>query len=428
MYQEEPGKPSFSSSKLVNPSSVHRDSVSSSSVTASLSAPTMASLDPSSSGSSGAKPFVQRNGRTYLNDPTNPYPLPLDLTELHRQSLRTLMLIQVFGSPICSPSVLEKPPQRVLEVGCGTGFWSMMCHRFLKSKGHSNVSFTGIDIAPLAPGSGDLARETCKPDPSMRWKFVQHDIRHRPWPLPSGVFDLVMVKDMALAMPLAHYQLYLDEYLRVLSPGGTLELWDSDHTIRMLRPHVPGSMDHGGEQEAAAKVGAYVMTASTPLSAPLNSFLVECNAWILRAFETSGIAAVPCPHIGPYLVQEVDSLHKVGSRRLAIPLSEVRWEREGVGGVVTKDGKSYVEMKGKVPVEKKSLTPTQAALRRTALLTVVQEIQSLEAQLREVSGKSQDEWDLWMGKMMADLLGEGGTSWGECLEVGAWWAKKKLEE
>jgi hypothetical protein len=64
-------------------------------------------------------------------------------------------------------------------------------------------------------------------------------------------------------------------------------------------------------------------------------------------------------------------------------------------------------------------------LRRTALLTVVQQIQALEPVLREVSGKSQDEWDTWLGKMMNDLVRENGTSWGECLEVGAWWAKKR---
>jgi hypothetical protein len=26
---------------------------------------------------------------------------------------------------------------------------------------------------------------------------------------------------------------------------------------------------------------------------------------------------------------------------------------------------------------------------------------------------------------MNDLLKNNGTSWGECLEVGAWWARKK---
>lgn len=110
------------------------------------------------------------------------------------------------------------------------------------------------------------------------------------------------------------------------------------------------------------------------------------------------------------------------SRRLAVPLSEVRWEREGVGAVVTGDDRGK---HAAPPTEPRTLTAGQSALRATALLTVVQQVQALEPILRKASGKSQDEWDVWLGKMMGDLMGEGGTSWGECLEVGAWWASKK---
>jgi hypothetical protein len=34
----------------------------------------------------------------------------------------------------------------------------------------------------------------------------------------------------------AMQQALMDEYLRVLKPGGTLEIWDGDHPIRMLLP------------------------------------------------------------------------------------------------------------------------------------------------------------------------------------------------
>jgi hypothetical protein len=119
------------------------------------------------------------------------------------------------------------------------------------------------------------------------------------------------------------------------------------------------------------------------------------------------------------LVQEAEILTAMGNKRLAVPLSEVRWEKEGVGGVVTKDGKSYIETKGKKSKEAAAgenvgsvLEPGAAALRRTALSTVVGMVQSLEHVLREVSGKSQDEWDGWLGKMMGNLVRENGTSWG----------------
>ena len=379
-----------------------------------------------------SRPFVQRNGRTYLGDPAIPYPLPSDLTELHRQSLRTLLLIQLLGAPVSSPSLAKKPPQRVLEIGCGSGFWSMMCHRYFKSRGHSGISFTGIDVAPLSPGSTNSTGDATRPDKDMKWKFVNHDLRHLPWPLASGDFDLVMVKDMSLATPNALYQDFLDEYLRLLRPGGTLEIWESDHSIRMLRPHVPGSTtnpDEAEEQEAAASLGAYVVSPNTPLSAPQNSFLLEYNTWLARALESRDFSPVPCTYVAPMLLQESEILSDVRSRRLAIPLSEVRWETDGIGGgVVTRDGKptGVGSNRGKEhKVEHRALTAGQAALRDTALLTVVQQVQALEPVLREVSGKSQDEWDVWLGKMMNDLMSENGASWGECLEVGAWWAKKR---
>ncbi|KXX81476.1 hypothetical protein MMYC01_201755 [Madurella mycetomatis] len=467
------------------------------------------------------RPFIVRNGRTYLSDPTLAYPLPVDLEEIHHQSLKTMLLMQLHGRPICSPAFTTNPPSRILEVGCGTGFWSMMCYRYYEERGqHKNVSFTGIDIVPIAPTSGgpglsssssssssspspSAAETDTRPDKDMTWRFVQHDIRKLPLPFPDGSFDFVMVKDMGLAVPMTLQQGLMDEYIRILTPDGTVEIWETDHTIRMLRPHVPGTpatassssssattttttitegsieqqqqqqrspLDEGtdnttaaaaaaaaggsssssaeeDEHKAVLAMGAYVMTANTPLSTPLNNYLVEYNGWISRALDARTLCPMPCTVIGPLLIQEAEVLKEVGSRRLAVPLSEVRWEREGVGGVVTKDGKSYIETKARRLFggakdggagadggrgaaagggsAGRTLDPPAAALRRTALMTVVGQIQSFEPVLREVSGKSQDEWDAWVGKMMNDLVRENGTSWGECLEVGAWWARKR---
>ncbi|KAK5660178.1 hypothetical protein OQA88_13648 [Cercophora sp. LCS_1] len=439
------------------------ESISSVSGAPSMSSRTMLSSEQPSSADLAAqqlRPFVVRNGRTFVSDSTLPYPLPVDLEELHRQSLRTLLLIELFGGPICSPAFADKPPTRVLEIGCGSGFWSQMCYKHYEARGQgANISFVGLDIAPVAPGAhapgapghdpGDRSSAVSSitdnaPENGMNWRFVQHDIRRASLPFRNDEFDLVMVKDMSLATTMTMQQALVDEYLRVLMPGGIIEIWESDHTLRMLRPHVPefttptgaAAEDDGDgsssedENKEATTSGAYVMTANTPLSAPLNNFLVEYNMWLSKALERMSLCPVPCTLIGPLLVQEAETLTAVGNRRLAIPLSEVRWEREGVGGVVTKDGKSYIETKGRRAGKESAptgaaLDPAAAALRRTALLTVVQMIQSLEHVLRDVSGKSQDEWDGWLGKMMNNLVKENGTSWGECLEIGAWWARKR---
>jgi SAM-dependent methyltransferase len=367
------------------------------------------------------KPFARRNGRRYLRDTTLPYPLPCDLTEIHRQTLRTMLLCQVFNGPICSPAFDRKPPKRVLEVGCGTGFWSVMCHRHFSQRGFSSIAFTGIDIAPLAP--------RMESDDDMNWRFIQHDLRRTPLPLRDDEFNLIMIKDMSLMMPTGTmWQALMDEYLRVLKPGGTLEIWDGDHSIRMLLPHSPPatreSPDESEDEEQVHinAMGTYTLTPQTPLATPQNQYLVDYNTWIAKSLELRKLTPMPCTTMRAMLLQESEVLVEIDQRRLAIPLGEVRWEREGVGGTVTQGA----NLKGKSKEsDRKMLTAGQAALRRTALLTVVQMIESLEPMLKEASGKGQDEWDRWQGNMMNDLLKNNGTSWGECLEVGAWWARKK---
>lgn len=442
------------------------------------------------------KPFVTKsNGRTYLSDPTLPYPLPVDLHELHRQSLRTLLLFQLFGGPTCSPVIAKRPPKRVLDVACGYGFWSMMCHSYFSRKGHPNIHFTGLDIAPLGgiagnPNLGSAAPSSAArdrgspssasgnwaeqpPDKNMRWNFVQHDLRNVPLPFPDEEFDLVMVKEVTLVVKTTQFQAIIDEYLRILKPGGVIEVWECDHPIRMLRPHVPDTptttnapkfdSDHtsaganGGEPPVAGgsgskkadhekeifELGAYAVGNNTPLSGPQNNYLIEYNSWIIKYLESNQLLNWPCANIGSFLVQE-PLLTNHGSRRLAIPLAEVRWEREGVGGVVTKDGKSYIDTSkaiGRAAREKPSvasdgagadasekkgrfLGSAQLALRQTALQTVLGFIEGMEPALREASGKKQDEWDAWMGKLMKELMEKDGANCGECLEVGAWWSRK----
>jgi SAM-dependent methyltransferase len=298
-----------------------------------------------------------------------------------------------------------------------------MCHKHFAHRGFSSISFTGIDIAPLAPRMDS--------DGDMNWRFVQHDLRRVPLPFHAEEFNLIMIKDMSMVTPTTGLQQQLmDEYVRILKPGGTLEIWDGDHSLRMLLPHSPPPIKDDDaiedeEQVHTNAMGTYTLTPQTPLAPPQNQFLIDYNIWIGKVLESRKLTPMPCTAMRPMLLQESEDLVDIDNRRLAIPLGEVRWEREGVGGTVTTNGQT-ISSKGKAKEsDRRLLTAGQAALRRTALMIVVQMIESLEPFLREASGKGQDEWDRWQGNMMNDLLNHNGTNWGECLEVGAWWARKK---
>ena len=365
-------------------------------------------------------PFTYRHGRRYVRDPSTTYPLPIDLVELHRQSLRTLLLISVFGAPFCSTLLNDEPPKKVLEVACGTAFWSSACHDYFKRENHANVSFTGLDIAPLAP---DLRQH------GMDWRFVQHDLRRLPLPFEDEEFDFIFVKDTSFCRlnPLT-------ELMPYLKPGGIVEIWESEVLIRCILPY-PSKISGVAEEDIhqAEQTATYMITSETGFAQAQNAYLQDFNSWAKKAFDKLKVTPTPCA-IMNMASKESSVYGDVDTQRLAIPFGEVRWEREGIGGeFADKKEKSF----SKTPVRQyasrireshishRRLTQNQAALRRTALTTTVGLIESLEPILRVESGMKQDEWDRWWAGLNTDLLDNEGTLNGECLEIGAWWARKK---
>lgn len=371
-------------------------------------------------GSNTSEPFLLRHGRRYLRN-VNHYPLPCDLPELQRQNLHTLLATSVFNRALGSTPCPQNPPKKVLELACGSGFWSAVCHDFLSGLGFDDVSFTGVDIVPLA---GELQRQ------GIDWKFVQHDLRKLPLPFDDDEFDIVVMKDMSMVVPLGTpSQRILDEATRILRSGGTLEIWETDHIIRSILPHPPPPPGKNPQEYACAvSTGTFLISPITPFTEVQNKYLQDSNMWIQEALDRRRLSPTPCARISQMLLQETETLCDVENRRVAIPLGELRWEREVAAE--RNPGKRRGSEAGKLkkgnvaPFDSTTLTEDQAALRYTALLVVIQMIESLEPLLKEVSGKNQEEWQRWWGWMMTNLLEQKGASSGECLEFGVWWCKK----
>ncbi|KAF2011737.1 hypothetical protein BU24DRAFT_426829 [Aaosphaeria arxii CBS 175.79] len=318
-----------------------------------------------------SNPFVLRHGRRYLRD--LPYPLPCDLPELQRQNLHSLLASSAFGRALGSTPDPHDPPKKVLEFGCGSGYWSSLCHDYLSSKGIENVSFTGLDVVPLA---GDLRRQ------GIDWKFVQHDLRKVPLPFDDGEFDLVIMKDMSMVVPHGTpSQRVLDEALRILRSGGTLEIWDADHIIRSILPHPPPPPGKNPEEyHCAVSTGTFLISPITPFTEVHNKYLQDSNNWIQEALDKRKLEATPCARVSQMLLQETEALCNVENRRVAIPLGELRWERENVPerNPVQRRSSEAAKSKKVGLAEGSALTEEQAALRYTALLVVIQMIESLE--------------------------------------------------
>lgn len=276
------------------------------------------------------------------------------------------------------------------------------------------MEFVGLDIVSVAPNMRKHG---------MNWRFVQHDLREVPLPFDDDEFDLVLMKDISVVVPMGvPSDRLLDEALRVLQPGGVLEWWENDYSLRTVLPHPrPSGARYKRPQDLdqALATGTFVITPATPFKARVdNKFLQAYNSWVQQTLDKRLLVPTPCIRVGPTLLQEPDSLVDVDFRRVAVPLGTNRPPTDG------EEAQPAAEDGQPPPLDTMALTPEQLALRQTALQIIVQLIDSLEPLLRECSGKSGEEWSRWYTWMMADLLENGGANNGECLEIGAWWAKK----
>jgi hypothetical protein len=236
-----------------------------------------------------------------------------------------------------------------------------------------------------------------------------------------------VLKDLSLVLQQNRLsQRVLDEAIRMLRPDGVLEIWEVDLSIRSLLPHPPPPPNKRPEDLRQANATAtFLISAATPFGPAQNMYLQNFNDWVSQALDKRKLSSVPCARIQPMLLQEPDHLWDVGSRRVAIPLGEMSWERQDPR-VAAGRSKHDSGLSGLgVAVDAPLLTPDQESVRETALWVVVQLIESLEPLLKDVSGKNQEEWQRWWVGMMTDLFQNHGARSGECLEIGAYWARKR---
>ena len=119
-------------------------------------------------------------------------------------------------------AVLQSGALDALDVGCGTGFLSFE----LAARG---CRVTGIDFAPAM--LAEARRKAAERGVSIR--FEEGDAEHLRFAPAS--FDLIVSRHLLWTLP--HPEAAIDEWIRVLRPGGRLVVVDGQFDPRALSVH-----------------------------------------------------------------------------------------------------------------------------------------------------------------------------------------------
>jgi SAM-dependent methyltransferase len=134
---------------------------------------------------------------------TGHYLLPRHLEEIDRLDIQHYAMRETLRANYLAPI---EDPDRVLDVGCGTGQWGFeLCRRF------ASALVVGVDLVPGKPDSPPL------------YRFVKGNVLHA-LPFADDQFDFVHQRFLVTGLPLASWGAVVGELSRVTRPGGWVEL------------------------------------------------------------------------------------------------------------------------------------------------------------------------------------------------------------
>ncbi|KAI8725411.1 hypothetical protein NCS52_00112100 [Fusarium sp. LHS14.1] len=141
-------------------------------------------------------------GRTYAVYGKEEYGLPMDEAELDRIDMCHTKYCALIGKKRHLAPITE--PQRILDLGCGTGIWSIEM-----AEEYPAAEVIGTDVAPTQP---EWVPPNCR--------FELDDIE-REWTWKEDSFDFVFARDLLLAI--RDWPGLIDQAYTHLKPGGWVE-------------------------------------------------------------------------------------------------------------------------------------------------------------------------------------------------------------
>lgn len=168
--------------------------------------------------------LVKEGHRHHAHDAKKaPYPLSYDrqFNELEALDLR---LVQSLRGSVSFVN-FEVPPQRVLDLGCGTGCWAIEA-----AKEWPECSVVGFDLANI-----QHSLKIIEPSVAKRIEWKHGNFLTTKLPFDDDEFDHVHIQSIAAGVPENKWGMLFEEVNRVLSPEGSVEILEDD----VIFPRLP---------------------------------------------------------------------------------------------------------------------------------------------------------------------------------------------
>ncbi|RIB09626.1 S-adenosyl-L-methionine-dependent methyltransferase [Gigaspora rosea] len=164
------------------------------------------------------------DGRRFHNIKHLKYPLPNDDEEYERLNYQHATFRCLWQGNFTSPvkKVLDNSESKakVLDVGCGNASWI-----FDMAREYPDATFIGLDILPDQPESTKLSNAA----------YVQHNVLDG-LPFEDSTFDFIHQRLSNSSFPKQKWMFVINELVRILKPGGYLEIMDVEVRMRQAGP------------------------------------------------------------------------------------------------------------------------------------------------------------------------------------------------
>ncbi|KAI0031418.1 hypothetical protein K488DRAFT_52142 [Vararia minispora EC-137] len=204
--------------------------------------------------------WVEKHGRKHHGYAAAkaPYPLSYDKDILDRDAIDLCLRLSVMTTPT-AVHVDQPPPERALDLGCGTGAWIINTAR----KYWKETEFVGFDLVNIQIPTAYLESQLASRISWQHGNFLSQRL-----PFDDNSFDFVRIMSIARGVPENKWISLFQEVNRVLAPNGVVEVTEEDITFPIIPRWFSEPLRSKPRTRASSKASTTPVNGFEPETAP----------------------------------------------------------------------------------------------------------------------------------------------------------------